>query len=74
MKLWLKLRQSSKTWSERWDSNPRPLPPQSSANGYLIDLSRRTYADVFASFLIGSCQSVASLWRTLFPSLAGREV
>jgi hypothetical protein len=57
----------AKYWSERRDSNPRPLPPQSREIENIERFQRRTFAFVFASFLIGSCQSVASLWRPVPP-------
>jgi len=52
-----------KSWSERRDSNPRPLPPQSREIENIERFQRRTSANVFVSFLIGSGQSVAKLWR-----------
>ena len=52
-----------KLWSERWDSNPRPLPPQSRPEGNNKQYQSVTSANVLQSFLIGSGQSVASLWH-----------
>jgi hypothetical protein len=56
-----------KEWSERRDSNPRPLPPQSRPDENNKQFQGVTAAFVFGSFLIGSCQSVASLWPLPLP-------
>lgn len=51
-----------KEWSERRDSNPRPLLPQSRDNENIERFQRRPSSNVFASFRIGSGQSAAKLW------------
>ena len=47
--------------SERGDSNPGPLPPQSRSASYVIDLWTRKRTDLPGSFIIDSRQSVANL-------------
>lgn len=54
-----------KKWSERRDSNPRPLPPQSMFAGFIQLNQRLTFANVFASFRICCPQSAESLVQTL---------
>jgi hypothetical protein len=48
-------------WSERRDSNPRPLPPQSSGYAIYKHLQGITRTERPVSFRIGSHQSAANL-------------
>jgi hypothetical protein len=48
-------------WSERRDSNPRPLPPQSIAHAIYKHLQAITRTEWPVSFRIGSHHSAANL-------------
>lgn len=56
-------RARGRKWSERGDSNPGPLPPQSSCNDTIKHLQGISGTDVPGSFRIGSGQSAAKLPR-----------
>jgi hypothetical protein len=51
-------------WSERRDSNPRPLSPQNTAHSQAFDFSRVTGTNLHVPFVIGSRQSLRKLCET----------
>jgi hypothetical protein len=57
-------------WSERQDSNLRPLPPQRRNIGYYLAKSITSVRNRSLSVLICSGQSVTNLWRSIPPLLS----
>ena len=59
-------------WSERRDSNPRPLSPQNRNTGQVLEFARAIARFVRVSFLIDSGQLLATFGAPA--STTGRDV